>query len=885
MITTCAVCQAPATAGRTVHSQNQRRPPAPADYRCIGCAARATVRIPATGETKQPAPPSIVSGPAWKIAQKFSDDGCLWTHQAEALNALERNENIVVATPTASGKSLIFQLWALHQLQKDPETRTIVFYPTKALANDQLRRWEEARAELGLSPETVGNINGDVDLSLREQVIEKASIIVMTPDVCHAWLTRRTDVESVRNFLANLRNVIIDEAHVYEDVFGSNASYLFRRLTNAALCAGNRNSPRFIAATATILQPSSHMRKLTGQEFTAIGEDRNGTPRHSRDVFHLATNHLTGGPMQNLADLIVEIIDHDETAQVIAFCDSRQGIERIANSIGRDDVLPYRSGYRPEVRRDIERQLKESRIRAVVATSALELGIDMPDLSYGINLDLPQSRKQLLQRMGRIGRSRPGTFVILAHENRFAEHGETMAEYLEQDVELSKLYLDNEYVAYQQALCIVSEMKAAGQESLVPPGSSSWPDKFYAALKNAHGRPPDHLAEIQQRAMEKPPHIAYSLRSSGEEQIEIIEIGQQNRRKKIENINDATALREAYPGAIYYHQRKPYQVHRWARERETRTPFIEVKPVERTEKRTKPIIRQAVTASLTREGIIERRRNVRNRGEIAHLNLVVTESVEGYQEDAGNVRDYRETQKHDPTKSRKQRDFPTTGILLQVREPWFSGHRGEPWSARTQIAQALRNQLSYRCSIPLANIGVGVDNIFLKTDLGYRLSECSIIIYDKIYGGLGLTEDLWLNLEQYVVQLQKAAENLQDYRNARRDSALLNPQNIRYLAQWLEAVNDEPHVPQAEPSPADWWRIIAPQSKVSVYSEEASGVISGILKDPVWQDGVRYGVDAGEHGAMFVSDTQLITPGVKHDWLIWCPEEDTVSPLIQQATW
>ena len=178
----------------------------------------------------------------------------------------------MVATSTASGKSLVFQSWTLHGIKSGPEPTTLVFYPTKALANDQERRWLEACELVGLPRETVGKINGDVRVNQRDHIISRARVVIMTPDVCQAWLTRRADSQAVRHFLARLRNVIIDEAHVYEDVFGSNASYLFRRLAIAAVNAGNPRLPQFVAATATVLSPEEHMRKLTGQEFAVVDE-------------------------------------------------------------------------------------------------------------------------------------------------------------------------------------------------------------------------------------------------------------------------------------------------------------------------------------------------------------------------------------------------------------------------------------------------------------------------------------------------------------------------------------------------------------------------------------------------------------------------------------
>ena len=363
----CRRCGGPATVGEGPWEGTQ----------CLKCSSISGLDIPATQERRAPVPAEIATGPAWQMIAPVSADRELWLHQAEALGALNRGENVVVATATASGKSLVFQAWTLHGIKASPETTTLVFYPTKALANDQERRWLEACELVGLPRETVGKINGDVGVNRRDPIISRARVVIMTPDVCHAWMTRRADRQSVREFLAKLRNIIIDEAHVYEDVFGSNAAYLFRRLAIAAVNAGNPHPPQFVAATATILSPEEHMRKLTGQEFAVVDESRNGSPRHPRRLLHLPLQVGRGSAEEQLATLVSAIIEADSEAQVIAFHDSRQGIERVAKLIGRPDVMPYRSGYSPEDRRRIEQRLQRNEIRGVIATSALELGIDI----------------------------------------------------------------------------------------------------------------------------------------------------------------------------------------------------------------------------------------------------------------------------------------------------------------------------------------------------------------------------------------------------------------------------------------------------------------------------------------------------------------------------
>ena len=858
----CRNCGGPATAGEALGEE--------ARGQCLGCSSVASLEIPASQERRAPVPDDIVQGPAWQMTREAGAGGQLWLHQAEALGMLDRGENVVVATATASGKSLVFQSWTLHGIKVSPEPTTLVFYPTKALANDQERRWLEACDLVGLPRETVGKINGDVGVNQRDPIISRARVVIMTPDVCHAWMTRRADSREVRQFLAKLRNVIIDEAHVYEDVFGSNASYLFRRLAIAAVNAGNPRPPQFVAATATILSPEEHMRKLTGQEFAVVNESSNGSPRHPRKLLHLSLQVGRGGGEDQLATLLAAIIEADSEAQVIAFHDSRQGIERVAKRIGRRDVLPYRSGYSPEDRRRIEESLRRNEIRAVIATSALELGIDMPDLNYGVNLYLPQSRKQLLQRIGRVGRSRPGTFVLLAPDSVFAEHGESMETYFQEAVEPSNLYLDNEYIAFQQALCMVSEMRVQGTDAMSPPTPCVWPAGFTEALRNAHGRAPRHLDDVLQRTAHAEPHLAYGLRNSGEEKLVIYEVdqGSRTRGRKIEEIEVSVAMREAYPGAVYHHQGQTYTVRRWGRDRKTKAPYIYMVPAKNLgSARTKPISRRVVTTGAGREHVVDRRVYMRRRGEVTQSKLVVTESVEGYLDHQEQIQQYHRLQALDPSRSRKQWDFPSSGVHIRIWEPWFDGDSGEPWQVRHQVADALKAHLAYRRSVALADISTAVDNVFVQTAKGYLLSNNSVLVYDNVYGGLGLTEALWWNLEEYVKQLLRGAD-----RERRRWAGInIFPEHARRLVRWLNEKSDGPEPAPGDPGPDDWWRIIRPGSQVRLYQRDREDVAEGTLSEPVWKDGIRYWVDTPGNGRVLAADEQLSPQWSSFDWQIWQP--------------
>ena len=162
------------------------------------------------------------------LSQEYREPGSktpgLWAHQAQALEALGNSDNVVISTGTASGKSLVFHALALHKVLLDPLSRVVVFYPLRALVADQLRGWREIAGKVGLNENIVGQIDGSVDFNEREDILQQARIVVMTPDVCQAWLMSRLAMPMVRKFISSLSTLIMDEAHTLEGVFGSNLS-------------------------------------------------------------------------------------------------------------------------------------------------------------------------------------------------------------------------------------------------------------------------------------------------------------------------------------------------------------------------------------------------------------------------------------------------------------------------------------------------------------------------------------------------------------------------------------------------------------------------------------------------------------------------------------
>ena len=876
----CANCGEASTGGLAPLSVSRRL--------CLRCMAIESMKLPAKPQVLTAAPVAIRESKAWAMGADVARDGMLWQHQSLGLSHLEGGDNVGVSTSTASGKSLIFQLWTMYTLEQDPNAVSIILYPTKALANDQLTRWKAAAAQTGIGPDVVRKIDGDVPMREREDAIAKCRIAVMTPDVCHSWLTRKGGNGPVRQFLAQLRLIIIDEAHTYESVLGSNAAYLFRRLTTAAANAGNVSIPQFIAATATIQDAASHLRKLTGHHFTVVGEESNGAPRHERAIHHIPCDETGFSRNQRLAETIISIIDTDPQAQVIAFCDSRQGVEQVVQLVARPEtVLSYRAGYLPAERREIEESIRSNVIRAVVATSALELGIDMPDLNYGIVQNLPATRKQFHQRLGRVGRSRPGTFIVLAHSKCFSDHGDTLKTYYDNIVEPSHLYLDNDYVRMQQALCLLNELPRSQRTATVRdlPDHCEWPEGFEESLREAQSRGQGEMARLRNAAQQGLPQVVFSLRSTGEESIHVLPPSDESNRtpEKMGDMSIADAIREAYPGGVYRHRGNSYWADEWARKSDTQQAFIRTSPVGNSTDRTWPILRQVITLMPDDEHIIDGRWNDGPMGCIATMKMTVTDSVEGLsvterQTGQGGrparekVHLYRDLSKSDPRKTRKQREFPTNGILIQINEEWFTGREGEGREARRQIGDALKRHMAYDRSIGLPDIKTSVDNISMATNLGYCMLDNVLVIYDNVYGGLGLVDHLYHEMENY-------ARALLHQQGEADDDERLSPMYAQMFMDWLEQVKEGQQGEPPTPSAGDWWRVARRGTAVVAHCEDENVTVPGTVTAAKWDAGVYYEVET-EVGTVNLTDWDISPISAAIDWELWKPSTEKYTELM-----
>jgi len=347
----------------------------------------------------------------------------LYTHQRETWDAAKRNEHVIVTTGTASGKTLAFNLPVLDALAHDPKLRTLYLYPTKALAQDQAR----TLAAFKLPRTRAAIYDGDTPGERRWQIRKWANLILTNPDMLHVGVLPHHDRWG--DVLSNLRYVVVDEAHVYRGVFGSHVGNVLRRLRRLAKVYGAE--PQFLLASATIANPGELAQRLLGLDVTVIADD--GAPRAERTVAlwnpELLDEELgqRASALGEASRLYAQLVTRG--LRTICFAKSRRSAELIHRfAAERVDpataarLAPYRAGYTPEQRREIERRLVEGELLGVAATDALELGIDIGLLDCAISVGFPGTVASLRQQWGRAGRRGHGLALMIATEDALDQY-------------------------------------------------------------------------------------------------------------------------------------------------------------------------------------------------------------------------------------------------------------------------------------------------------------------------------------------------------------------------------------------------------------------------------------------------------------------------------
>ena len=357
----------------------------------------------------------------------------LYIHQAEAFSNAVSGKNVVITTPTASGKSLCFYLPVIQEILQNPVTRAIFVYPTKALAADQyraLKPWIEYLGEHRLS---AGVYDGDTPPDERKRIRERANIILTNPDMLNGSMLPNHSKYGFDFIFANLKYIVLDELHVYRGAFGSHLANVFRRLSR--ICRYYHADPQFLCSSATIANPVELAEKICGKSFVCISKsgagmsertycliqpseklDRDGNPYGKESVITVA------------ADLLPQLMEEKES--FLAFAKSRKNVEILVKetrdhldnsgflgNASKEEISGYRGGYTPQERKNIEKRMISGELLGLVSTNALELGIDIGTINTTVLVGYPGTRASFWQQTGRAGRGKGKctNYLILAN--------------------------------------------------------------------------------------------------------------------------------------------------------------------------------------------------------------------------------------------------------------------------------------------------------------------------------------------------------------------------------------------------------------------------------------------------------------------------------------
>ncbi|HLI55934.1 MAG TPA: DEAD/DEAH box helicase, partial [Actinomycetota bacterium] len=487
----------------------------------------------------------------------------LWTHQTEALAAVRGGRNVIVSTGTASGKSLCFNLPVLERLLADRKARALYLYPTKSLAQDQLR----AIRAFALPQVAAATYDGDTPAAERTMVRSYARIVLSNPDMVHYGLLESHSRWA--ELLGHLAFVVVDEAHTLRGVFGSHVGCILRRLRRVARHYGS--DPQFVLASATIGNPGDLAEALVGLPFTTI--DADGSPKGERlfafwnPPFKDEASGTRASANWECARLMAGFVDHG--VRTITFTKSRKSAELVAKHAQRIVESPeaaariraYRAGYLASERREIERQLFGGELLGVAATTALELGVDVGGLDAVVLNGFPGTVAQVWQQAGRAGRGgQTSTAVLVGHEDPldqyYLAHPDTL---LAKPFEAALVDVTNPRILAPHLGCAAHELPLAPAEVAETFGPGA--DEVAAAMvasgdlveRTVRGKGTVRLHWHRR----EPPGRALDLRSMGGEAFRIVDAGT---GALLGTVDAARAYGQVHPGASYLHQGESFVV-------------------------------------------------------------------------------------------------------------------------------------------------------------------------------------------------------------------------------------------------------------------------------------------------------------------------------------
>jgi DEAD/DEAH box helicase domain-containing protein len=487
----------------------------------------------------------------------------LYVHQADAYAEVMAGRNCVIVTPTASGKTLCFNLPVLNKMLCEPTARALYLFPTKALAEDQLHEFnsivEQMKSEI-----RAFTYDGDTPQDARKAVRARANVVFTNPDMLHTGILPH-HTKWARVF-ENLKYIVIDELHYYRGVYGSHFANVLRRLLR--ICEFYGSTPQFICCSATIANPRELAEVLSGREFSII--DRNGAPSGEKHfIFYNppVINRQLGirrSYINETRRIALEFIDRKQ--QTLVFANNRLAMEVLVTYLkdacdnGRiptESVRGYRGGYLPRERREIEQRLRAGNTRAVVATNALELGIDIGSLDAVVMAGYPGTIASTWQRAGRAGRRQtPSAAVLVASsaplDQYIVEHPEY---FFDRSPEHAHVNPDNLEILLNHLKCAVFELPIQDGEKFGPHDVRELCE-FLSEAGFLH-----HSAAAFHWTSDTYPADAISLRSVSSDNFVVVDISGEPR--VIADVSYTTALTTLHEKAIYLHEAKQFHVERF----------------------------------------------------------------------------------------------------------------------------------------------------------------------------------------------------------------------------------------------------------------------------------------------------------------------------------
>ncbi len=671
------------------------------------------------------APPRYADWPEYldgKLVDIYRKKGIerLYRHQRDACDAVQRGEDLIVVTPTASGKTLCYNLPVLNRILKEPDARALYLFPTKALSQDQLSELHGIITETGAGIKTY-TFDGDTPTSARRAIRAAGNIVITNPDMLHSGILPHHPIW-VKLF-ENLQYVVIDEIHSYRGVFGSHFANLMRRLQR--ICRFYNSNPRYICCSATIRNPAEHAEGLTGRRVRLV--DDNGAPRGERHYL------LYNPPVVN-KELGIRASAVKEAASVgalllnnripvIVFARSRMRVEIISTYL-KDScgavakrITAYRGGYLPNERRAIERGLREGKLLGVVSTNALELGIDIGMLDAAITVGYPGSISSLHQQLGRAGRrGKPSLAVIIATSSPLDQYIAGNADFiLKSTIESATINPDNLLILMDHMKCAAFELPFGEEERFAHHLSTTREMLDYLAERGIV----KHTGEKYHWMSDTYPANDISLRTAAQENFVIVD--NEDRSRVIGELDYYAAPEFIHDDAIYLHQGRQYYIDKldW----ESRMAFChEVESDYFTDAETKTDIhvlektgeKTLGTAALCRGEI-----NVRNKTVMFKKIRFNTHENLGW----GKI--------HLP-----EIEMHTTATWIDFDEENLVALAGKPHAGRVlySIAYIFRN------IVPLFTLADINDIRVIHQTRSHYSGRPAVFVYDTVPGGIGIAD-------------------------------------------------------------------------------------------------------------------------------------------------